>query len=57
MEVKVGDLIKNRYVIKQIMLAPKDFSPIFFLYDKEEDKIVDFNRDEMMNILDIKEMN
>lgn len=58
MEVKVGDLIKNRYVLKQIMLDyENNFSPIFFLYDKKEDKVIDFNRDEMMNILDIKEVN
>ena len=57
MEVKVGDLIKNRYIIKQIMLNPnKDFQePIFFLYDKKEDKIIVYNEKEMMNILNIKE--
>ncbi len=57
MEVKVGDLIKDRYIIKQIILDPnKDLKePIFFLYDKKEDKVFDYNKKEMMNILGIKE--
>lgn len=57
MEIKVGDLIKDRYILKQIMLDPnKDLKePIFFLYDKKEDKVIDYDKTEMMNILGIKE--
>ena len=56
MEIKVGDLIKDRYVLKQIMLEPNNnFEPIFFLYDKMEDEIVSYNEKEMRNILGIKE--
>ena len=58
MEVKVGDLIKDRFVIKQIMLDPKkDFQePVFFLYDKEENKVVEYDKKQMMGLLEIKEV-
>lgn len=57
MEVKVGDLIQNRYVIKQIMLDPNKNlkEPIFILFDKEEEKYIDYNKEEMMKLLNIKE--
>lgn len=46
MEVKVGDLIENRYVLKLIMLDPsKDLQePIFIMYDKLEGACVNFNK-------------
>lgn len=57
MEIKVGDLIDNRYVLKQIMLDPsKELKePIFIVYDKLEDEVVDFNKKEMMKLLNIEE--
>lgn len=57
MEVKTGDLIQNRYIIKVIMLDPnKDFKkPIFILFDKEKDTYIDFSEEQMINILNIKE--
>ena len=56
MEIKVGDVFKNRYILKLIMLEPsKDFQPIFFLYDKKEGKVVNYNKEEMEKILDLKE--
>ena len=56
MEIKVGDVFKNRYILKLIMLEPsKDFQPMFFLYDKKEDKVVNYNKEEMEKILDLKE--
>ena len=57
MEVKIGDLIKNRYVIKFIMLDPsKDLQePVFILYDKKEDKNVEYSKKEMMKLLNIEE--
>jgi len=58
MEIKVGDLINDRYIVKLIMLDPSKRlqEPVFFLYDKKEDKVVDYNKEEMMNILGIKEV-
>lgn len=57
MEIKIGDLIKNRYVIKFIMLDPsKDLQePVFILYDKKEDKNVEYSKKEMMKLLNIEE--
>lgn len=55
MEVKIGDLIKNRYVIKQIMLDPaKNFQePYFILYDKKENKAIGYDKKDMMKLLGI----
>lgn len=57
MEIKVGDLINNRYVLKQIMLDPskKLREPVFIMYDKLEDEFVDFSKKEMMKLLNIEE--
>ena len=57
MEIKVGDLIQNRYVIKKIMLDPSKNlkEPIFILFDKEKDIYVNYNKEEMMKLLNIKE--
>ena len=57
MKIKVGDLIDNRYVLKQIMLDPsKELKePLFIVYDKLENKVIDFSKKEMATILGIEE--
>ena len=57
MEIKKGDLIQDRYVVKEIMLEPKkqlkEYS--FVLYDKKEDNYVVYSEKQIKELLNIKE--
>lgn len=54
MEIKVGDVFKDRYVLKNIILDPNNsFQPMFFLFDKNINSIIEFNKKEMETFLGI----
>lgn len=54
MDIKIGDVFKDRYVLKMIMLDPNNsFQPIFLLLDKNINSIIEFNKKEMETFLGI----
>lgn len=54
MDIKVGDVFKDRYVLKVIMLDPNNsFQPTFLLLDKNVNSIIEFNKKEMETFLGI----
>ena len=58
MEIKIGDIIKNRYIIKTIMLDPKKQlkEPVFIVLDKKKNEYIELDKKQMLKILNIKEV-